>query len=229
VARIWNNSLDAPVAGLPVVFSYLSFGVGTESHPIGQTAVNLGVKGGPDQPAFAFMAWTTPVVPGHYCIQVKLEPASDANWNNNLGQENTQVLAAHSPAVSSFDLRNDTGERQTYEFRVDAYQIANLPPCPPVGAADTVAPAGLPSRLATLSQQSAGKAAPLPPGWHVNIVPDHPDLAASGEKIIQVSIEPPAGFSGTQAVNIHAFRTAIDNRASIPVLAGGVTFLVSAS
>jgi hypothetical protein len=59
VARIWNNSIDAPIAGLQVVFSYLSFGVGTQSNPIGQTTVNLGVKGGPDQPAFAFMPWTT--------------------------------------------------------------------------------------------------------------------------------------------------------------------------
>jgi hypothetical protein len=32
VARIWNNSVDAPVAQLPVRFSYLNFGVGTQSN-----------------------------------------------------------------------------------------------------------------------------------------------------------------------------------------------------
>jgi hypothetical protein len=37
IARIWNNSAEAPVVNLPVRISYLSFGVGTQSHPIGET------------------------------------------------------------------------------------------------------------------------------------------------------------------------------------------------
>lgn len=230
VARIWNNSLDAPIAGLPVIFSYLSFGIGTQSHPIGQTKVNLGVKGGPDQPAFASMAWTTPAVAGHYCIQVKLDPASDANWNNNLGQENTHVAATSSPAVSSFDLRNDTDQRQTYEFRVDSFTLGALPPCPPPQGAGTVPQqVNLLSRLAYLATQPGGRPTPLPAGWQVTIAPEHPQLAASEEVSVQITIEPPAGFSGSQVVNIHAFRTELDGRAVGPILAGGVTYTVNAS
>jgi|SRR5437667_235606 len=73
VARIWNNSTDAPVAMLPVVFSYLSFGIATLSHPIASDTVNLGVKGGPNHPAFARVKWRTPTAAGHYCIQVFLD------------------------------------------------------------------------------------------------------------------------------------------------------------
>src|SRR5260370_37118498 len=38
VAQIWNNSIDAPVVGMPVAFSFLEFGVGTTSVPIGNDA-----------------------------------------------------------------------------------------------------------------------------------------------------------------------------------------------
>jgi len=44
-ATIWNGSTEGVCVGMPVKFSYLSFGVGTISHPIGTTAVNLGAKG----------------------------------------------------------------------------------------------------------------------------------------------------------------------------------------
>ena len=64
VARIWNNSTDAPVAMLPVVFSYLSFGIATLSHPIGSDTVNLGVKGGQNHPAFGHVKWRF-VLRGH--------------------------------------------------------------------------------------------------------------------------------------------------------------------
>jgi hypothetical protein len=232
LARIWNNSTDAPIAGLPVAFSYLSFGVATVSHPIGQTSVNLGVKGGPDQPAFATINWTTPSVPGHYCVQVTLLPASDTNWNNNLGQENTQVVAAHSPAVTTFDIRNDTKQRQIYRFQVDGYEIGD-PTCPPPpgdnqdNAAPVVNP--LPARLAYLSMQPAMQATPLPPGWTVTFRPANPELTPSAETTVQITIEPPSGFTGNQTVNVHAFRTPVDRRDANATLAGGMTFSVTSS
>src|ERR1022692_1410503 len=37
VARIWNNSLDAVVVGMPVDFSFLSFGIGGKKTHIGTT------------------------------------------------------------------------------------------------------------------------------------------------------------------------------------------------
>jgi hypothetical protein len=225
VARIWNRSFDAPVAGLKVAFSYLSFGVGVVSNPIGLTHVNLGVIGGPDHPAFAVEGWTTPSTPGHYCIQVTLLPASDWNWKNNLGQENTQVLAAQSPALSSFALRNDTDERQAYEFRVDVFQISDLPPCPPDGTAPARTDLG--SRLAALKRQPGAQTTPLPPGWTVTFDPASPVLSGSEETTIQVTIEPPAAFIGTQPINVHAFRAVPDSGQSHALLAGGLTFTVT--
>jgi hypothetical protein len=230
VARIWNSSTTAPIAGLNVAFAYLSFGVGVQSNPIGHTAVNLGVKGGPDQPAFARMLWTTPATPGHYCIQVLLEPFSDSNWSNNLGQENTQVVATQSPAVSTFALRNDTDVRQAYEFRADAYQLLPVNPCPPAATTER-APREDPvaSRLAFVATQPVGQPVPVPAGWLITTMPERPEVAPLEEITVQVTIEPPVGFLGTQPINIHAFRTAADGSIPRAVLAGGVTLMVSAS
>ena len=47
--------------------------------PIRSTKVDVGVKGGPNHPAFAAVPWTTPAQAGVYCIQVKLEPPDDLN------------------------------------------------------------------------------------------------------------------------------------------------------
>ena len=71
-ATIWNNSFDAPVVGLTVDFSFMSFGAATATTPIGTTAVNLGVKGGANHPAFASMKWTTPST-GHFCLLVEAQ------------------------------------------------------------------------------------------------------------------------------------------------------------
>ncbi len=132
VARIWNGSMNCPVVSLPVYFSFLRFGIGTTSTSIGKTRkthVDLGVKGGTGCPAFAFMSWTTPAVPGHYCIQVRLAPPDDLVPENNVGQENTMVVPAHSPAEATFALRNETRVTRRYAFRVDAYEIPSAPPC----------------------------------------------------------------------------------------------------
>src|SRR5919109_274282 len=97
VARIWNGSTNAPIARMPIEFSYLDFGMGAISRKIGTTKVDLGVKGGPGCPAFAVMPWHTPATPGHYCIQVQFAWIDDANPLNNLGQENLVIGYAHSP------------------------------------------------------------------------------------------------------------------------------------
>src|SRR5262245_4466742 len=73
VARIWNNSTEAPIVELPVRAFYRSFGVGAQTSSIGGTAVNLGVKGGPNHPAFASFKWRTPTIAGHYCLQIILD------------------------------------------------------------------------------------------------------------------------------------------------------------
>jgi hypothetical protein len=220
VARIWNNSTEAPVVGLPVHFSYLSFGVGVESHWIGQTTVDLGVKGGPNHPAFAQIVWHTPAALGHYCLQVQLIWADDVNPNNNLGQENTDVRIAASPAEFDFQLRNNTALEQVYRFETDAYAIPPQDPCserqtpqqpaPPVRAA--------PGTVQIVPPKHDRTKYPLPQGWSVAFNPASPQLAAGQETNVHVTLNPPAGFKGRQAINVHAFTRR--------GLAGGVTLYV---
>lgn len=213
VARIWNASTDAPAIQMPVRFSYLSFGIGTVSHPIGTTQVTVGVKGGPDQPAFASVKWTTPEEDGHYCLQVLLEPVDDLNFSNNLGQENTNVGEAHSPALFEFDLRNDTRLPHRYRLQSDAYVLPHRRPC-----------SEMPRRRdgdirRKLLGAHAASAHPVPAGWDVKVNPDVLALAAGATAKIHVTIIPPAGFIGTQPFNVNAVR-------EDDVFAGGVTLTV---
>jgi hypothetical protein len=216
VARIWNNSTEAPVVDLPVHFSYLSFGVGSQSHAIGDTHVTLGVKGGPDHPAFARMSWHTPRAAGHYCIQVLLDWPDDANPLNNLGQENTNVGEAHSSAQFTFVLRNSTHETLGYHFEIDAYRIPKRQPC---SEAERKEPR---SSLAPLGKQVPAahdrRNYPLPRGWAVDIEPHEPELFPGEEQQVRVAVMAPDDFTGQQPINIHAF-----NRYG---LAGGMTFYV---
>ena len=197
VARIWNNSPDAPIVDLPVSFSYLAFGIGTQSHAITDpqkpALVTLGVKGGPNHPAFAVAIWRTPPTAGHYCIQVRLDPASDANYGNNLGQENTQVGQAESPADFAFILRNSTPKRATVRFEADSYTLPNPPAC------------GRRGRPAFNRQAHARARYPVPAGWRVDIDPPSPLLEPGQERAIAVTITPPVEFVGTRAFNINAF------------------------
>ena len=225
VATIRNSSKEAPAVHMKVWFSYLSFGVGTVSHPIGSLPieVNLGVLGGPHMPKFVPMPWTTPATPGHYCIQVRLEPFDDSNWFNNLGQNNTQVGKAHSSAVFTFALRNNATERRQYDFRADAYVLGEPPPCPPadVTIQPTTALAPTPIVIPPIHKQGAQ---PLPSGWDVELAPQNPTLNGGEETTITVTIKPPVSFTGKQAVNVNAF--ARGDGAKKASFAGGVTFIV---
>lgn len=222
VARIWNNSTEAPVVGLPVWFSFLSFGAGTQSHPIGMTHVNLGVKGGPNHPAFATVKWKTPATPGHYCLQTRFEWVDDINPENNLGQENTDVGAAHSPVEFRFQLRNDSRERRTYRFDVDTYTIPPLDPCgespPPPPEPSPWRP---PGTVANVPAKHDRRNYPVPPGWDVTLQPMAPVLAAGDEITVVLTITPPAAFRGRQAFNVHAFHRG--------GLAGGISVTVERS
>jgi hypothetical protein len=231
VARVWNGSA-APEVDLPVHFSYLDFGIGTVSNPIGTTEIpRLGVKGGPDHPAFAVVPWKTPETPGHYCIQVKLDPVDDLNFNNNLGQENTNVGVAHSPAVFEFALRNDTTWRNTYHFEVDSYTPGSPPTCdisPTVRDRPFMARQGARRRRARAAIDREARQArhqrgthPIPEGWQVQIAPEMPALAPDEMVQINVTILPPEGFTGSQTFNVNAFHAS--------GLAGGVTLQVQSA
>jgi hypothetical protein len=222
VARIWNNSTEAPAVALPVSISFLSFGVGTTSTHVADTTVDLGVKGGPDHPAFAKVNWRTPATPGHFCLQVHLDWLDDLNPKNNLGQENTNVMQAASPAVGTFQLRNNSRTRQQYRFVVDAHSLGRQPPCTQREMLTSPATHGwrreAPGTVTTVPAGHVVGSHPLPPGWTARLDPAEPLLSPAEEITVTATIEPPDGWAGRQAINVNAFADA--------GLAGGVTWYV---
>ena len=194
LARIWNNSLDAPVVAMPVHLSYKDFGLGPEPIPIASGVVDVGVKGGPQQAGFVSIPWTTPPTPGHYCLQVLLDPADDTEPANNLGWENTRIVSAQSPATFTFTLRNDTRRARTYRFEVDGYEIPQRPPCAEQR----------PEVARLLDRHSPGQH-PVPDGFAVQIAPATPTLAPEAAVTVTVTVDAPPGFQGRQAINVNAF------------------------
>ena len=206
--RVWNNSLEAPVVHMPVHLSYLDFGVGTEPIPVGSTKVDVGVKGSASQPAFASVPWTTPSTPGHFCLQVLLDPADDLNFTNNLGQENTDVAQATSPAAFSFMLRNNTKRTRQYRFELDAYDIPPQPECGSPGAQHDV-----------ILERHRLANHPVPAGFSIAITPDAPMIVPGARVVMQIVVTPPGGFIGRQPININCFHDG--------GFAGGVTLFVT--
>ncbi|MFY9728186.1 MAG: hypothetical protein WAJ87_22015 [Bryobacteraceae bacterium] len=222
-ATIYNQSSDGIVVDMPLEFSYLSFGMGTQSHVIpGPTQiVSLGVKGTPEGTAVAYMPWTTPAIPGHYCVQVSFEYIDDLNPFNNLGQNNTQVVQAASPAPFGFQLRNAGPTRIPFRFEFDTYQIPPPPPCPDSVSTNAKGTALVRSAdvAANVRRRNSRANNPLPPGWTIEFNPETPTLDPGEEITVAATITPPDSFHGTQPVNVHAF---FGNE-----LAGGITVIVN--
>lgn len=206
-SRIWNNSYTAPAVSLGVHLSYFDFGIGTEPIPVGSTITNVGVKGSASNPSFVSMNWRTPATPGHYCLQVLLNPIDDRDNTNNLGQENTDVGRVSSPAKYQFKLRNDTDTEKTYRFEFDSYEIGSLPSCKEVAG----------SQDERLKIHTHGNH-PLPAGFNVQISPDSPTLAPDAEIEVKIEVTAPAEFGGEQVINVNAYHE--------DGLAGGVTLTV---
>jgi len=228
---VYNNSYEAPAVGLPIFLSYLSFGIGTTSTPIGVTTVNLSVKGGANCPATTPqpIIWHTPTIPGHYCLQALLVWSDDANPFNNLGQKNTHVGKLQSPVVSSVEVRNQAGVLRHFELEADMYQLPTLPPCsdqpPPPRTGGRYAESKA-RWEAALRTQGYGLF-PVSPDWNLSINPSSFDLAANASISVSVSIDRASGsFIGAQPFNIHGF-TSVAGRPR--VLVGGVTLYIEAS
>lgn len=203
--RVWNSSIDCPVVAMPVHLVYAKAGVGPPGQFIGSAVVNVGVKGSTTQPGFCSIPWTTPRTPGHYCLRAKLDPVADADFSNNVGQENTQVGAAHSPATFTFELRNDDRVRHAYRFAEDSYELRRHR-CEDDGQGDV-------RRLHGRDNH------PVPPGWTVTVVPDGPVLAPDEHVDVSVTVDPPSAWTGRQTVNVNVFHEG--------GFAGGMTFVVT--
>lgn len=94
VITVHNSSRDKPANGTLVDVRWIEFGAGGQiRHPIQTLAANVPVWPGVAQ---VQTDWLTPATPGHYCIEVELSHPNDGNPSNNLGWNNTQVLAAAS-------------------------------------------------------------------------------------------------------------------------------------
>jgi hypothetical protein len=221
---------------MPVRFSYLHFGIGAAEIPISQTVIDLPAKAAPGHPAKAQAIWKTPPGAGHYCLKVQLVWSDDANPDNNIGQENTNVGTASSPAHFEFPVRNPDKESRRLRLRADAYVIPPLPPCPPRAKHDDEDPAkerDWPEeherrRRARKEEERRRRAAaarhalegfPLPPGWSVEIIDAELQLEGGEERDVSVDVEPPAHFTGRQPININAFNERDE-------LVGGVTLYV---
>jgi hypothetical protein len=222
VARVWNGSTVGPAVGLPVRFSYLSFGIGTQTNPIGATTINLGVKGSAFAPALAHIPWRTPPTPGHYCLQVELDWPDDANPRNNVGQTNTDVRQLNSPqATFRFPVRNGGQRRQQVGLRADGYTLSLPRPCDenPAPSAD-MPDEERDRRLREATGRHAAERAALPAGWQVRLDPSELVLDAGQTRDVTVQVTAPDGFQGRMALNVNAFAG--------PLPLGGVTLYAEA-
>jgi hypothetical protein len=224
VATIYNNSTEAPAVGLLVEFSFFGFGIGTGTVSIGTTIVNLPVKGATGHPVQTKTIWHTPEEEGHYCLQVNLKWADDANPRNNLGQENTTVSQASSPATFQFPVRNDDTIRKLIHMVADSYTIPQLIDCsdkptkkdsdhkyPERNRLDVFVPLTEEEADWTLARVKHGvDVYTIPHDWEVQINP---------EEMVKVIIAPPEGFQGERSFNVNAMHAS--------ALVGGVTLTVS--
>jgi hypothetical protein len=232
VATIHNNSPDAPAVGLPVEFSFRSFGVGATTTAIGTTKVDLPVKGAPDHPVRAKISWTTPDAPGHYCLLVVLVWPDDANPKNNIGQENTNVGVAASPAEFAFAVRNEDTIAKRVRMTADAYMLPAPLHCDRRGTkkdserrhADRkrldvfVPPLEREADWLLARARHGPDGFPIPQGWEVDIEPRAFALAPGADQAVSVRITPPDDFRGERPFNVNAMHGGD--------LLGGVTLTV---
>lgn len=217
-AIIWNNSISAPAVGLGVEFYFHNFGIGPQPIQIGTDTVTLPIKGAPGHPVTSTTTWRTPREPGHYCLMVNLHWGDDANPKNNLGQENTNVGVAASPAVFTFPVRNEDTVRRILRLIADAYTIPSPIDCrekpkreesnknsPKLADKPLYAPPTDEAIDWVFARLRHGPAVhPIPQGWSVKIKPETVDLDADETQQVEVSVTPPDDWKGRQAINVNA-------------------------
>lgn len=130
-ARIHDASFDPALATeVRCLYRPWSFNspdrVPVETNPDGTERIAI-VHIPPWSSQIADFRWRTPAQGGHFCLQVECHHPDDINPNNNLGQENTTVLAASAAAglqlAEAIDLFNPGRRIETFRLRVDGYTI----------------------------------------------------------------------------------------------------------
>jgi hypothetical protein len=129
---VHNSSREKPALGTTVKVVWMEFGAGGPvTTPIATVVTDVPVWPGT---SVVHVPWTTPLAPGHYCLQAQLSHPDDGNPANNLGQNNTQVYAAHSQVKEQIRIFNkylgapaiigrdrQTRPRNHVEITVDGY------------------------------------------------------------------------------------------------------------
>lgn len=130
--NVHNRSTMAPAMGVKVECMARSWGInGPEMTPIGDTVVDVSVLGGSRNPATAIIPWTTPAAQGHYCLQVNLTPPDDILWEDNEGQENTNVKSPNPGPGEQMKFKiplfNDTNKGKKLIINHDSYILPEKP------------------------------------------------------------------------------------------------------
>jgi hypothetical protein len=217
---VHNSSHDQPADNTQVSVGWIEFGAGGQIlHPITKLVTNIPVWPGV---SVLHVPWRTPPTPGHFCIDIRLYHPRDANPANNHGWNNTQVYAAHSPAVTS--------------MRVFNRWVAGAPIPPKQAlAAQSGARAGVPWNLVEVTVDSYifhdayGREAhpdqmfaPRPPAWPVKIDPATFHFEPHETyRDVAITIDAPSGAGPSENFNISA------HQGGAPL--GGITVLVTRS
>jgi len=131
--RISNASFD-PAIGTMVSCAYRAFGFSTP----GETPVELNSDGtekfvtlhiGAWQSEIAIFTWRTPNQTGHYCLLVRCSHIDDAQFGNNKGQHNADVVAGEpgTPIIETAPLTNfNLNGPQQFWISADTYEIPSI-------------------------------------------------------------------------------------------------------
>ncbi len=130
-ARIHDSSFDPALATeIRCLYRPWSFNspdrVPVETNPDGSERIVV-VHIAPWSSEVGVFRWQTPAQGGHYCLQVECRHPDDKNPNNNLGQENTTVLATSAAAgmqiADTLDVFNAARVAQTFRVATDGYVV----------------------------------------------------------------------------------------------------------
>ena len=230
-ATIHNRSTDAPAPGMPVIFAPAGFGAGAPTIAALATTIDLPVRAAPGEPALAEVTWTTPSVPGHYCIVITAIWPDDANPIDNVGQHNTVIrdAAPGERLIVTVPVFNPARDRASFVATVDSYVLPREPILAGEGAPLVLAEEARRSatsdedpRLALIVTANARDRFPAPAAWHAMISPPELDLEPGGGRDLDFEATVPVDAENGSEQRFNIVVTDPDGG----VLLGGVTVVV---